>query len=64
MRVKEMIAELKKIPGDYEVFFDTLDTEYFKQLMDLFGRSVNYPDGHIDAVENDQESRIAWLKMQ
>lgn len=62
MTVKELKYALKGIPDDADVFYDSLGTDYFKKVLDLFGRGAEYMSGEIGRVDWDEDSRTAWLE--
>ncbi len=62
MTVKELKDALKGIPDDADVFYDSLGTDYFKKILDLFGRSAEYMSGEIGSAEWDKDSYCLWLE--
>ncbi|MBR6875506.1 MAG: hypothetical protein IKN00_04365 [Bacteroidales bacterium] len=66
MKVKDLKAALEGCPDEADVFYDTLDTEFFQQLMGIFGSAMPYPDGTVADVQvTDIEpvcDCIVWLK--
>ena len=62
MKVKELKDALAGMPDDADVFYDSLETEYFQKVLDLFGRGAEYMSGEIGSVMWDEDSRIVWLE--
>ena len=62
MTVRELKDALQDMPDDTEVFFDTLSTEFFQKVLDLFGRAAEYMPGNFSKAQYDAESDIVWLQ--